>query len=87
MIFTAGTADSSTCEENLDAMLALCEKLNVPIKPSKVEGPTTSLTFLGIHLNTTSMEASITSERKQALLQELSSLHGRKNVQKENCYP
>ena len=80
--FTAGPADSSTCEENLHAMSALCEKLNVPIKPSKVEGPTTSLTFLGIHLNTTSMEASITSERKQALLQELSSLHARKKCTK-----
>ena len=65
-------------------MLALFNKLNVPIK---VEGPTTLLTFLGIHLNITSMESSITSERKQALLQELSSLHSRKNVQKENFYP
>ena len=39
--FTAGPADSSTCEENLHAMLALCEKLNVPTKQSKVGGPTT----------------------------------------------
>ena len=56
-------------------MLTLCNILNVPIKPSKVEGPTTSLTFLGINLNTITMEASITSERKQSLLQELSALH------------
>ena len=40
--------------------------------------PTTSLTFLGIQHNTTSMEASFTSKRKQALLQELSPLHARK---------
>ena len=85
--FTAGPAESSTCEEKLHVMLALCAKLNVPIKPSKVEGPTTSLTFLGIHFNTTSMEASFTSERKQALLHELSSLHARKKVQNKNCYP
>ena len=52
-------------------MLSLCERINAPIKPSKVEGPSTSLTFLGIHLNTTTMEASITSDRKQALLSEL----------------
>ena len=59
-------------------MLMLCNILNVPIKPSKVEGPTTSLTFLGVHLNTITMEASMyilrTSERKQSLLQELSAL-------------
>ena len=80
--FAAGPANSDACEKNLHAMLALCEKLNVPIKPSKVEGPTTTLTFLGILLNTTSMEASITSERKQALLQELSSTHARKKCTK-----
>ena len=34
--FTAGPANSDACEKNLHAMLALCEKLNVPIKPSKV---------------------------------------------------
>ena len=76
--FTADPANSNICEKNLYAMLALCEKLNVPIKPSKVEGPTTTLTFLDILLNTTSMKASITSERKQALLQESSSIHARK---------
>ena len=42
--------------------------------PCKVEGPTTSLTFLGINLDTISMEANITEEKKQSLLQELSML-------------
>jgi len=48
-------------------MLDLCEKINIPIKLSKVEGPTTSLIFLEIHLNTITMEASISEERKSAL--------------------
>ena len=55
-------------------MLTLCKTLNAPIKPSKMEGPTTLLTFLGIHLDTISMEANITEERKQSLLQELTML-------------
>ena len=75
--FTAGSANSDTCDRNLHTMLTLCETLNAPIKPSKVEGPTTSLTFLGIHLDTISMEANITEERKQSLLQELTMLQGR----------
>ena len=75
--FTAGPANSNDCEHNLHAMLSLCKTLNTPIKPSKVEGPTTSLTFLGIHLDTISMEANITDERKQALLQELTLLRAR----------
>ena len=75
--FTAGPANSNACEHNLHAMLSLCKTLNTPIKPSKVEGPTTSLTFLGIHLDTISVEANITNERKQALLQELTLLRAR----------
>ena len=66
--FTAGSANSDTCDRNLHVILTLCKTLNAPIKPSKVERPTTSLTFLGIHLDTISMEANITEERKQSLL-------------------
>ena len=82
--FTAGPTDSDVCEKSLNTMLTLCSVLNVPIKPLKVEGPTTSLTFLGIHLNTITTEASITSERRQFLLQELSALHAYING---SCYP
>jgi len=69
--FTAGPAASAACSQHLQSMLTLCEKINAPIKLSKVEGPTTSLTFLGIHLNTITMEASISDDRKRALLDEL----------------
>ena len=72
---TAGPPDSNICASNLHTMLTFCDKINAPIKPSKVEGPTTCLTFLGIQINTISMEASITSERKQSLLSELQLLH------------
>ena len=41
-----------------------------PIKSSKIEGPFTSITFLGMQLNTIAMEASIIPERKEALLAE-----------------
>jgi len=53
-------------------MLTVCEKVNAPIKSSKIKGPFTSLTFLGIriHLDTVTMEARITAERKESLLQE-----------------
>ena len=39
-LFTAGPADSDICEKNLHVMLTLCDKLNVPIKLSKVESLT-----------------------------------------------
>ena len=69
--FTAGPAASPKCAQHLQSMVALCDKINAPIKMSKVEGPTTSLTFLGIQLNSISMEAGISDDRKTALLEEL----------------
>ena len=65
---TAGPANSNTCQQNLSYMLSLCNKIGAPIKAEKVEGPATRLTFLGIVLDTVTMEASISSERKTALL-------------------
>ena len=66
--FTAGPASSNICHQNLSEMLSLCSRIGAPIKTEKVEGPTTCLTFLGIVLDTVTMEASISSERKASLL-------------------
>jgi hypothetical protein len=44
-------------QAHLDAALALCERLGIPMAPKKTEGPTTCLTFLGIELDTLAMEA------------------------------
>ena len=72
---TAGPTDSAVCVQNLNAMLSVCEQINAPVKSSKIEGPSTSITFLGIHLNIVTMEANITAERKESLLQELHHLY------------
>ena len=69
--FSAGPVDSPVCKQNLQTMFALCDKINAPIQMSKVEGPSTTLTFLGIQLDTVTMEASITPEKKLDLLHEL----------------
>ena len=79
---TAGPPDSPICSYNLNSMLSLCERINAPIKSSKIEGPATSITFLGIHLDTIAMEASITLECKEALLAELNQLYWRRRCKK-----
>ena len=79
---TAGPPNSPICSRNLNSMLVLCEHINAPIKPSKIEGPSTSITFLRIHLDTVAMEASITPERKEALLAELNQLYWRRRCLK-----
>ena len=66
--FTAGPANSNNCMNNLTAMLSLCNKINAPVKSSK---PIYNIKILGILLDTTTMEANIMQDRKQALLSEL----------------
>ena len=75
---TAGPADSPVCSHYHNAMLSLCQNINAPVKTYKIEGPSTSVTFLGIHLDTVTMEASITAKRKDSLLQELHNLYPRR---------
>ena len=72
--FTAGPPASQSCHENMRRILALCEHVNAPVKSEKVEGPTTTLTFLGIQLDSLTMQASITADRKDELLRELRSV-------------
>ena len=70
---TAGPPGSPVCQQNLDSMLQLCHCINAPIKLEKVVSPTTQITFLGIVIDTSSMTASISEERKSAILTELQS--------------
>ena len=45
---TMGPPDSPICQKNLDTFVQLCRDLGVPLAAEKIEGPSTSLTFLGI---------------------------------------
>ena len=65
---TAGPAYSNTCHHNLSAMRSLFQAIGAPIKEENVEGPTTRLRFLGIVLDTVSMEANISVECKTSLI-------------------
>jgi hypothetical protein len=47
--------------------LELCKHLGVPMAAHKTEGPTTRLTFLGIQLDTESMQASLPEEKLSEL--------------------
>ena len=80
--FTAGPPNSNECHQNLSHMLSLCNRIGAPIKTEKVEGPTTRLTFLGIVLDTITMEASISSERKSSLLTAINSFRPSKKCTK-----
>ena len=53
---TVGAPRSEECTCNIATMKDAYTKLGMPIKFDKSEGPTTSLTFLGIELDTVTLE-------------------------------
>ena len=60
---TLAPPDSATCHRNLDIIKSICLQLGVPLALEKVEGPSTSLTFLGIVLDTVRMEACLPTDK------------------------
>ena len=64
---TMGPPHSYTCQQNLDTIKQICDILGVPLALENVEGPTTCLSFLGITLDTTAMEARLPPEKLQRL--------------------
>ena len=79
---TAGPPHSLICQQNLESMLTLCQRINAPVKDEKVVPPTTKLTFLGIVIDTEKMTASISDECKSLMLEELQSFSTRKKCTK-----
>ena len=79
--FTAGQPNSNECARNMKIMNYLCYRIGSPTKLVE-EDPTTAITFLGILLDSGSMTASITKERKTELEQAMGKL-----VQRESCFP
>ena len=53
---TAGLPASDICSRRLEIILAACTYLGIPVAEEKTEASTTSLTFLGIHLDTDLLE-------------------------------
>lgn len=62
-----GSPDTLECADALERALQLCGQLGVPISKSKVEGPATVLTFLGISLDTETMELRLPEEKLRRL--------------------
>ena len=67
---TMGPPASTVCQHNVDTLVSLCAELGVLIATDKLEGPSTSLSFLGIILDTNCMEIRLPPD-KLARIQEL----------------
>ena len=65
-----GPPGSTVYQRNVNTLVSLCDELGVPLATNKPEGPSTSLSFLGIILDTNCMEIRLPSD-KLARIQEL----------------
>jgi hypothetical protein len=69
---TMGKEHTKECEDNLESIQRMCAWLGFPLKLEKMEGPTESLIFLGILIDTSKMELRLPAEK----LTELKSIIG-----------
>lgn len=75
-----GLPDSSICKLALHQFMSICDVLGVPIKGEKTEGPSTTLIFLGIELDTVNMEAKSPEEKIVKIQNALHSAKRHKNM-------
>ena len=80
--FTVGPPNSKTCADNVNIMIHLASHLGIPLAPEKLEGPTTSLVFLGILIDTNRMETALPDDKLKELLAELQCWFSRKKCLK-----
>lgn len=80
--FTLGAPDSTECEENALTMHETCARVGLPVKPENDEDPTTTISFVGIELDSVAMEIRLPQEKLKRLEEELSTWRGRKACKK-----
>ena len=58
-----GLPNSGTCQRCLDILTNTYAELGVPLAPEKQEGPSTTLTFLGIEIDTVRQELRLPQDK------------------------
>ena len=69
-----GPPASTVCQCNVDKFVFLCAKLGVPLATDKLEGPSTSLSFLGNILDTNQMEIRLPTDKLNRMQELLTSI-------------
>eukprot|EP00731_Ephydatia_muelleri_P034268 Em0053g14a len=63
----AGPPGQPTCSESTETMLRVCERLGIPVALDKLEGPATTITFLGITIDTTLQQLRLPPDKLQEM--------------------
>ena len=62
-----GPPGKDTCQEAMSRMLTVCDQLGIPVASEKLEGPTTTLTFLGIVLDASAQQLRLPPDKLEEL--------------------
>ena len=81
---TTGQPNSDECARNLDILVDTCRILGMPIAPSKTEGPATTLVFLGIEVDSISMQLRLPLSKLHRLQATTQEWAGRKTCTKHD---
>ena len=76
-----GTPD---CKGALQLALSLCQRLGVPVSEKKFEGPTTTLVFLGIELDTVALELRLPGDKLSRLRSIIAAWRDKKSCTKRD---
>ena len=79
---TCGEAGSDECRLNMELLVDLCHHLGVPLAEEKVEGPSTSLVFLGIVIDSVAGELRLPLEKLNRLRLLIQEWLGKKSCKK-----
>ena len=79
---TIGPPNSTECYHNLNPIIRVCKVLGVPLAIDKVSGPSTTLEFLGIILDTSKMEARLPAEKLARTQQTVTEWLDKRNAKK-----
>uniref|UniRef100_A0A1X7TD39 Reverse transcriptase domain-containing protein n=1 Tax=Amphimedon queenslandica TaxID=400682 RepID=A0A1X7TD39_AMPQE len=66
--FFCSRAESSECEQALRTAVNLCQRLGLPAAPHKVVGPCTTITFLGIEIDSCRWELRLPEDKQTRLM-------------------
>ena len=63
--------NTTSCQLHVDTFLRTCHSLGIPVAQEKLEGPSTTLTFFGLELDSISQEVRLPPEKLKSLSDQL----------------
>ena len=83
-LLVMGPPLSLTCSNHLATITEVCSQLGIPLALEKMEGPSQSLTFLSITLDTRCMEARLPPDKLQGIRNQVAAWLRKKNATKRD---